>query len=399
MGSGKLNTSKISGAVSMKKIFLMFAIGFCLAGNNAFASDNVLQAIQVNGVKDSYNIVLKSDDVSEIKKTIQAPNKMMLTLKGIRASKTINTIYNNTSSVDSVVVEPIGDDGVKILIQAANVSNAEIHFDSLKTPLGLLGNTAQQTKPSEEIVLSGPMESYRPIYNKNDNQDETEISLEGGLSLLKRALKNDKINWMISFGLFAMLIVMGIKLIKGKDNEIKVGLTQSLREREVDLYRGGLNLAPGMNSDMHSNLGNPGLSATGAGYHTPANSPSSVPTQNVSGNYGLRAYQQGTRSSYVSSEIQRPRPTVAPPVSPVNLQKVAQSAGLKPQAQNMMNNATQNMMSSVQTAPQSSNKTKVANIDSMKFLESMTKIYEKNGRADLAQGLKTNMKKAKMNLV
>ena len=33
------------------------------------------------------------------------------------------------------------------------------------------------------------------------------------------------------------------------------------------------------------------------------------------------------------------------------------------------------------------------NVDSKKFLESMTKIYEKNGRADLAMGLKNNMKK------
>jgi hypothetical protein len=42
---------------------------------------------------------------------------------------------------------------------------------------------------------------------------------------------------------------------------------------------------------------------------------------------------------------------------------------------------------------------KTTNIDSIKFLESMTKIYEKNGRSDLAQGLKANMKKAKMGLV
>ncbi len=41
---------------------------------------------------------------------------------------------------------------------------------------------------------------------------------------------------------------------------------------------------------------------------------------------------------------------------------------------------------------------KTTNIDSMKFLESMTKIYEKNGRTDLAQGLKSNMQKARMGM-
>ena len=41
---------------------------------------------------------------------------------------------------------------------------------------------------------------------------------------------------------------------------------------------------------------------------------------------------------------------------------------------------------------------KASNIDSMKFLESMTQIYEKNGRTDLAQGLKAGMLKAKSNV-
>ena len=51
----------------------------------------------------------------------------------------------------------------------------------------------------------------------------------------------------------------------------------------------------------------------------------------------------------------------------------------------------------LKTAPAKA-KPRTANLDSIKFLESMTKIYEKNGRSDLAQGLKTNMKKAKVNL-
>ena len=37
-----------------------------------------------------------------------------------------------------------------------------------------------------------------------------------------------------------------------------------------------------------------------------------------------------------------------------------------------------------------------SDLDSMKFLESITKIYEKNGRTDLAKGLKDNLRKAQM---
>lgn len=358
----------------------MFAIGFCFTGNNVFASDNVLQAIQIDGVKDSYNIILKSDDVSEVKKTVQAPNKMILNLKGIRASKTINTIYNNTSSVDSVVVEPTSEDSVKISIQGDNVGNAGVHFDTLKTPLGVLDNSEKQSKTTDELVLNNPMESYTPVYNENTTEEESGISLTGASSsiarYLKKMFKNDKTTLLVGCGLFSIFFFGGLKLIKGKDSEIKIGLSQSLKEREINLYRGGL----GLNTQASANIS--GVSYT--------NSNANVQNQNPTGvNYGLKAYQNGTKSPYASPEIKRQRPLAAAPAPSVNLQQVANNMNLKQTTQSTMQNTIQ------RTAPSN---TKTANIDSMKFLESMTKIYEKNGRADLAQGLKSNMKKAKMNL-
>lgn len=376
--------------VRLKKYLLMLAVGFYFVGNSVFATDNVLQAIQINGVNDTYNIVLRSDDVTEVKKTIQAPNKMILALKGIRASKTINTIYNNTSSVDSVVVEPTGADSVKIMIQAQNVANAQVNFDSLKTPLGVLGTLQTPMKPEKEIVLSSPVSSYEPVYNDDESQDESVISLDGvGLSVvkgLKNAIKDDKINWMTTFCLFALLIASGMKLIKGKDSEIKVGLTQSLKDREIDLYRGlGLN----------NEISRPVLNQNEV----------SAP-QKVSGmNYGLRAYQNGTRSPYVSSEVQRPRPAVANPTlsAPANINTLSQqSKGVNTRIQTVASSGVKTLPKSVQnvtkTPVTNAVKSKTTNIDSMKFLESMTKIYEKNGRTDLAQGLKANMKKAKGSL-
>lgn len=359
----------------LKVLFLMI-LGICLS-NKAFASDNVLQAIQINGVKDSYNVVLKSDDVAELKKTVQAPNKMVLNLKGIRASKTINTIYNNTSSVDSVVVEPVNDDTVKILIQGENVANAQVNFDTLKTPLGVLDNSEKQTKSGDELVLNNPMSTYKPVYDNSQGDEETSFSFT---AFLKKCLKSKKIGGLMTAAGIAMIIISGFKNIKGKDNEIKVGLTQSLnQQREIDLYKSGLNLGErysGVSAEISNGISNISPSSIGI-------SPSVA-----SSNYGVRAYQQGTKSPYVTSEIQRPRPAAGAAKPQVNLQQVANVA-LKPAMQNTMQN---HAAVGVATKP------KTANIDSMKFLESMTKIYEKNGRSDLAQGLKTNMKKAKMNL-
>lgn len=353
-------------------------------GNSVLASDNVLQAIQIEGVKDSYDIILKSDDVAEVKTTVQAPDKMILNLKGIRASKTINTIYNNTSSVDSVIVEPTGDDSVKILVQAQNVSNAQVKFDSLKTPLGVLGNTAKQSQPKDELVLSEPMQNFTPVY-QDEMEDEASFSLADAsgpvFTIAKGILKSEKLSWIVACVLLAIIILGGLKSIKSGDNEIKVGLSQSLKDREIDLYQGlsGLNVE----------LPEPplGLNRT------------STPSQGLAGvNYGMRAYQEGTRSPYTTSEIQRPRiqPQAQPIPQPSAKSFQAQRGVQKPNFETIQRSALKT--APVQAKAPSQQRTKTTNIDSIKFLESMTKIYEKNGRSDLAQGLKANMKKAKMNL-
>lgn len=359
----------------------MLAASFCFIGNNAFASDNVLQAIQIDGTKDSYNIILKSDDIADVRKTVQAPNKMILNLKGIRASKTINTIYNNTSNVDSVVVEPTNDDSVKIMIQADNAGEAEVHFDTLKTPLGVLDSSEKKTQDTDEIILNEPVASYKPVYDNSQDTEES-FSLTGSsMSLarhLKNAIKDDKMSMLMAVGLFAIIIIGGLKAIKGKDSDIKVGLSQSLKDREVDLYR-----SLGVNNEVG---------------HASAQMNQGLASQNLTGvNYGLKAYQQGTRSPYITSEIQRPRPAVAPAPS-INLQQVNQNMGQNIALRAPQQGLAQGGQNIGQMVAPAATKPRTTNIDSMKFLESMTKIYEKNGRTDLAQGLKSNMKKAKMNL-
>lgn len=351
-------------------MFLTLAIGFSFISNTAFASDNVLQAIQIDGVKDSYKIILKSDDTAEMKKTIQSTNKMVINLKGIRASKSINTIYNNTSSVDSVVVEPTGADSVKILIQAANVNEAEIQFDTLKTPLGVLDKSYQKTS-EDSLVLNKPMNTYKSVYDENTDEENTSGLTLGSImgsskvKLLKKAFGNEKISGMISFGLIAIILFGGIKLVRGKDSDIKIGLSQGLKERELDLYRAGA---------LNNNLAS--LNATRPAHQGMAET-----------NYGLKAYQNGTRSPYSSPEIQRPRPTVAQ--ARTNTTPAAQALHSSPVMQKTIQKQAVN--------PAQMQRPKTTNIDSMKFLESMTKIYEKNGRSDLAQGLKSNMKKATTN--
>ena len=63
----------------MKRVLLLLGITFSISA--VFANENVLQSIEIEPVKDTYNIVLVSDRAVDVKKTVQASNKILLTIK------------------------------------------------------------------------------------------------------------------------------------------------------------------------------------------------------------------------------------------------------------------------------------------------------------------------------
>ena len=91
---------------------LMLVMGMIFSVLSVSADENVLQTIEISPVKDTYSIVLVADKPVDVKKTVQASNKINIVLKDIRASKTLNTVYNNVSNVDTVnelisTIEPL----------------------------------------------------------------------------------------------------------------------------------------------------------------------------------------------------------------------------------------------------------------------------------------------------
>ena len=137
----------------MKRVLLV--LGILLSSLSVFANDNVLQSIEIEPVKDTYNIVLVSDKAVDVKKEVQASNRITLTMKDIRASKTLNTVYNNVSNVDSIMVEPQGN-GLSIFFQADNASAATISFDALVA-------IAPAKKSTQNIKLNNPILNYSEL--------------------------------------------------------------------------------------------------------------------------------------------------------------------------------------------------------------------------------------------
>ena len=339
----------------MKKVLLLFSIIFF--GLSAGAAENVLQTIQIEPVKDTYNIVLTADKSVDVRKNVEASNRISLNLKDIRASKTLNTIYDNVPDVDSVIVEPKGEEGLTIFFQAENAEKATITFDKVTSPVSS-ALASKRPNPAKEILINKPVKSYSPVYEDDDFLDESS-SAGNFLATVMTAIKSiqitDKVNQIIMFGLFGILFLFGVKLFRRKDNEMAVGLAQSLKDREVNIYKNLRGQMPSI----------------------------SVPVEKpYSSAYGMKAYQNMPKNPY-DNEIRKPYSTST--VNPAVSNPVRQSTV------NLVEKASGNLMQKTIAKPAVSTQQKM---DNMKFLETMSAIYEKSGRHDLAQGIKTSMQKA-----
>lgn len=357
----------------MKRVVLLFGMIFSVM--SVFAEDNVLQTIEIVPVKDTYNIVLVSDKAVDVKKTVQAPNQINLTLKDIRASKTLNTVYNNVSNVDTVMVEQQGS-GVSIFFQAENAEAASVSFDAITPAPVKTASTASSLK------LSGPIESYAPIYKEDIetaktsslyNRLKSNSTLSGIKDSLEEAPSSDLPNKLITFGLVTLFVVAASRLFKRREPEMKIGLSQQMG-MDTTNYGGVQQPMPGVYPN--SSLAKPFTTV----------------------NYGLNAYKNENRNPYetvpmqihnprLRNYAQRPMPVQEPVAQPV-------MAGIQQQA---VQTAPSRM-----TAPAAARETVTAptretpsnpNVDNLKFLESMTAIYEKSGRHDLARGLKASLSK------
>ena len=359
----------------MIKKTLLF-LGLILSMLTVCAEENVLQTIEIVPVKDTYNIVLTTDKSVDVKKSVKDTNRITLDMKGVRASKTLNTIYNNAANVDTVMVENTSN-GVSIFFQAENAQNASVTFDTAVASLP----AAAPSVSKQKVTLNSPVDSYAPIYREEMAQNKTS-------SLFKRLTKktemmepeledttseaSDTLNKLFSYGLVGVLAFAVIRLFRRKDSNIKIGLTQSLNEREVDMYK-----------NVNNSFGND--------YHT-----SEKPFTTV--NYGLNAYKKENQNPYEQEPVQFHNPRMQQYISPLLRNQMAQTA-MQQLAQQRQNVATMTAPISqpmkkhttpVNTAPVNQGN---PNIDNLKFLESMTAIYEKSGRHDLAQGLKANLLK------
>lgn len=367
----------------MKRILTLIVIlsATILSASAADVKSNILNSIQIDSLNNTYSITLNSLRELDVKRTEQSPDDMILTLKNVKPAKSLNTIYRNAAEVNSIMVEPVGENNLNIIIKAKNISNAAVSTSAEETELQASNNKSvltpkKQKKAKKDIItLASPITAYMPVYEEDIEEIDSAASFIpsfGFIEKIKSLLTSGNNSNIITTGLVGLIILCSIKLFKKEEKEPVIGLTQSLKEREMNLYK---DLALTREAQMTNSMQQNNLRAP-------------LPKTNINANagYGMKAYQSSSRNPYMSSDIVTRR---------AGLNQTSASV-IKPQPKVMSTVGSRVNQTSSTMQMRNLNKANAtpSNIDSIKFLESMTKIYEKNGRSDLAQGLKSGMLKA-----
>lgn len=375
---------------------VLSALLFCfssLATMAVEAENNFLTGVEIKSSDNGYAIILKADNPAQIRKIVDSQDDIALEIAGMVPSASVGTIYNDVPEVDNVIIQPTDNNGTKILLHGKNIAACNVGFEPANA---VSQNLMANGEGKQEISLSAPVGAYAPVY-KQDNtlQDEQSGSLvatmgslaistaQDSLPIVKRIIKYvlrlDR-KYLAFGGLFLLIMLVGLKAMKpNKESEMKIGLSQSLKDRELDM-RDELSL-----NDNYKTLRN-----------RPQASDASVPSIN----YGIKAYQNSQKNPYTSQLTGLPMRKTNPVATSYKKVPVCSQAVNNQQmsaAQRPVQRKRTPMPAAASVPRQNSTATNtVKSVDSMKFLESMAQIYEKNGRKDLATELKANIKKVQV---
>lgn len=410
------------------KLLLSSVVAFSF-NLNAIAMQNKLSAVEVNNSVNGYQVILRADKPTVIRKNIQSTDEILITVKNIVPVESVATIYNNVPDVDSVMIEPDARDNIKILVHGKDIYKTNVAFgapqvvappqsdtlnseetagtsdEALNEDNDTNTQTSENVAPKTEVELAAPIQAYAPVYNQDspyelNNQPSYEDMAKSAARMTILAVKNaspiagkiyhklarvDK-KLLALGGIFMIIILAGIKgLGNSKDNDLKIGLAQSLKEN---------------GNTVPESLG---LAANTATLRT-QNPQKAGFSPNI--NYGIKAYNQSQKNPYTQqtyavqpqkNNIQQSVPSPSLKRRTVSQEEIARNLALIKQQQKFAQApVTQPKLApnpKIKMSQRQASGLQVNNVDSVKFLESMAKIYERSGREDLAKGLKSNIQR------
>lgn len=358
---------------------LIFAIIFILSHVSAF-SQNYLNTIQIDSNDGGNQITLKTVNGVEVFKEVKNDNLVVLELKNIKADEKLSTIYNNVLHVKNVIVKEPSKNNLQIVVEGENIANTGVVVlpSDIKPPISNKNN----------IILDKPINEYAPINSAYDNFDSQNNGILEYLSAnfhvntakllyIKRSIKNivnsRHFDFVFYAAVFLLVIIIGNKFLNKeneKDTKI-VGLSsQSLKKQQ----NSGFDIT--INDKTIPTLR--GLKSNGV---------DTLATEMVSKQYGINEYKKSEKNPYTTSLMS---PSVKPKTQKLTKQQPLQQRRKqqKPTPSNQMLSKASILTPKNVILENKTNNGISGQIDGQKFLDSMTKIYERSGRQDLAMNLK-----------
>lgn len=373
----------------MKKLFSLnfknLIMGFVMLmslTSAGFAAENMLNAVEISQNEGVYELRLKTEAPVEFRKKIENKDSVYFELKNISADEKIDTIYNDVQGVDGVVIQQIDKSKLRIYVNAANAASTKLITEAPE----IIKN---ETK---EVVINRPMSEYAPILGEEKYQEKADwenngFNTEHLLGALLEKVKNTEIDYTLLISICVVIAsIVGLKKAFSKVNiadEPLIGITPNNRQVFEDLNNsmGMQNLNPHQELIEKLNKGGPAIN-----YPKEASVPQTLRPNSAAGSYGINSYQKVQNNNpyqtkkpslnQMGSTISQPQRKIVTP------SKQAFTTNVKKPA----------------TIAQNPSRTGAGarNIENIKFLESVTKIYEQSGRKDLANGLKANLNKSKI---
>lgn len=210
----------------MRKIFLNLIVIVMMLTSVVYASDNSLNSILLEGTDNGYNIILRTDKVAQVKKTIQPDGALLIDIKNISSPVNLDTRYVNVKNVNNMVVENSGNNDVKIYIQAEGIEKSDIIFETPAAPLYVVSDGVSKKQAGWTVAAFVLMLVLAGSFKKSVAKDER-ISLQKDLTEREiRLYKEMKSNIMTSAKIDSRL------------REYRASKSMSLPVRRADTIRG-----------------------------------------------------------------------------------------------------------------------------------------------------------------
>lgn len=358
----------------IKKIFLVIA-AFMLLCLSSAAQESLITSVSISKPKElygAYQLTVKTDKPVEYKEKIESSDSIYFDIKNAITIDNLDTIYDNVSGIDALIVQQLENNKVRIYVNGVNTNNTKFVL-----------KTKQQTGSSEtnQITLNRPIREYRPTNDINeigeenidwdDNSFNPEHLFSSFFGLFGQ--KSDMTLVVCIMLLVACVIVSKKVFAKVKlQEEPLIGLSSTFKT-EKDEEQREQSIQPAFTApkrELPPMRAAQNITSAYAQRPYKPQRPQVQPQQSaIKTNYALNAYQNSQKNPYVTNGMQN-RPT--------------QSVSYQKRVQRPSNDYVSRVQKTDTPAPRKQG----ASVESIKFLESVTKIYEQSGRKDLAQGLR-----------